>query len=176
MRFRAGTSRYRASMTETRAQSGPRTEMTQIQVSLPNGAVKCVLGPPGADEQAGGSSAVFAGAPAAATGPFSLEFTGASLRLVAGLVRRLLDGRGARRRDLSLLRLGQPRSLIDTRKKKQCRSAGRRPGTTPRRRRRETKKKDSNHQSLRRKRAPIATPAPPPSVQPPPPRRPGPSS
>ena len=52
-------------MTETRAQSGPRTEMTQIQVSLPNGAVKCVLGPPGAGEQAGGSSAAFAGAPAA---------------------------------------------------------------------------------------------------------------
>ena len=47
--------------------------MTQIQVSLPNGAVKCVLGPPGAGEQAGGSSAAFAGAPAATAGP-SLDF------------------------------------------------------------------------------------------------------
>ena len=50
--------------------------MTQIQVSLPNGAVKCVLGPPGAGEQAGGSSAAFAGAPAATAVPSPRLFAG----------------------------------------------------------------------------------------------------
>ena len=83
------------------------------------------------------------------------------------------EGRGAARAQPTPMgnTSSQPRSLIDARKQKQYRGAGKPPES----RRRDTKKA-SNHQSLRRTRAPIATPAPPPSVQPPPPRRPGPSS
>jgi hypothetical protein len=83
------------------------------------------------------------------------------------------EGRGAARAQPTPMgnTSSQPRSLIDARKQKQYRGAGKPPES----RRRDTKKA-SNHQSLRRTRAPIATPAPPPAPRPPPPRRPGPSS